>query len=202
MVVPTVHTPAPAKVASTVTTAAPEHPLPRLSPPQPGTWLLFKQVLRHAGPAYVQFAITNICNARCDFCSFAVDRLPACERRSVTWPEAREALEIMARHQVGYVLFVGGEPLVHKDLLAMTRRATELGIRAMICTNGSLWTDENMRQFADTGLAGVFMSIDTHDAAGHEANRGLAHVCRKFKTPTQPSKNWASPPPEASRPAD
>ena|SRR5262245_26241166 len=31
------------------------------------------RVLEHGGPGYLQFAITNICNAKCDFCGFAVD---------------------------------------------------------------------------------------------------------------------------------
>jgi len=34
---------------------------------------LLRGVLEHGGPGYLQFAITNICNAKCDFCGFAVD---------------------------------------------------------------------------------------------------------------------------------
>ena len=33
------------------------------------------EILSHGGPGYLQFAITNICNAKCDFCGFAVDRV-------------------------------------------------------------------------------------------------------------------------------
>ena len=51
----------------------------------------------------------------------------------------------------------------------------------MICTNGSLWTDENMRALAHDGLSSVIMSIDSHDVATHEKNRGLPEVCRKIK---------------------
>jgi MoaA/NifB/PqqE/SkfB family radical SAM enzyme len=38
-----------------------------------------------------------------------------------------------------------------------------------------------MRGLAHDGLASVIMSIDAHDAARHEANRGLPDVCRKIK---------------------
>ena len=51
----------------------------------------------------------------------------------------------------------------------------------MICTNGSLWTDRNMREFASDGLSSVIMSIDSHDVAAHEKNRGLPDVCRKIQ---------------------
>ena len=139
------------------------------------------QVLSHGGPGYLQFAITNICNAKCDFCGFAVDRFDPKKRRSVTLKEARDVIDICVKNHIGYLLFVGGEPLVHKDLCAMTRYAAERGIHPMICTNGSLWTDQNMRELASAGLSSVIMSIDAHDVAKHEKNRGLPEVCRKIQ---------------------
>ena len=45
---------------------------------------LLGEVLRHGGPGYLQFAITNICNAKCDFCNFAVDKFDPKQRHSVT----------------------------------------------------------------------------------------------------------------------
>ena len=149
--------------------------------PKKGGWQLFKEVLQHGGPGYLQFAITNVCNAKCDFCGFAVDKFDPKARRSVTWPEAKDVIDIAVRNHIGYLLFVGGEPLVHRDLRAMVRYATERGIHAMICTNGSLWTEANMRGLAADGLSSVIMSIDSHDVASHEKNRGLPDVCRKIK---------------------
>ena len=149
--------------------------------PKRSFWRLLGEVLDHGGPGFLQFAITNICNARCDFCGFAVDKFdPSC-RRSVSWEEARDVIDIAIRNHIGYMLFVGGEPLAHRDLRAMVRYAAERGIRPMICTNGSLWTEQNMRGFADDGLSSVIMSIDSHDVARHDQNRGLPDLCRKIK---------------------
>jgi MoaA/NifB/PqqE/SkfB family radical SAM enzyme len=145
------------------------------------SWTLLREVLDHGGPGYLQFAITNICNARCDFCGFAVDRFDPKRRRSVTLPQARDVIDIAVRNHIGYMLFVGGEPLVHKDLPAMVRYCAESGIHPMICTNGSLWTDANMRWYADQGLCSVIMSIDTTDPGLHEKNRGLPEVCQNIK---------------------
>lgn len=149
--------------------------------PRSGLLSLMRDVLAHGGPGYLQFAITNICNAKCDFCGFAVDRFDPRKRRSVTLQEARDVIDICVKNHIGYLLFVGGEPLVHKDLRAMTRYAAERGIHPMICTNGSLWTEQNMRELADAGLSSVIMSIDAHDVAKHEKNRGLPEVCRKIQ---------------------
>jgi len=163
---------------------APAAPPPAASPvarPRTSVLKLLGDVLDHGGPGYLQFAITNICNAKCDFCGFAVDRFDPRQRKSVTLAEARDVIDICVKNHIGYLLFVGGEPLAHKDLLAMTRYAAERGIRPMICTNGSLWTDQNMRELARDGLSSVIMSIDAHDVAKHEKNRGLPDVCRKIQ---------------------
>ena len=149
--------------------------------PKPGVFKLIGEVLRHGGPGYLQFAITNVCNAKCDFCGFAVDRFDPKQRRSVTLKEAKDVIDIAVNNHIGYLLFVGGEPLVHKEIRAMVRYAAEHGIHPMICTNGSLWTDQNMRELAGDGLSSVIMSIDSHEVGKHEKNRGLPDVCRKIK---------------------
>ena len=149
--------------------------------PKESVFKLIGEVLRHGGPGYLQFAITNICNAKCDFCGFAVDRFDPKQRRSVTLNEAKDVIDIALKNQIGYLLFVGGEPLVHKEIRAMVRYAAERGIHPMICTNGSLWTDQNMRELAGDGLSSVIMSIDSHEVGKHEKNRGLPDVCRKIK---------------------
>ena len=149
--------------------------------PQKSTFQLVREVLDHGGPGYLQFAITSICNATCDFCNFAVDRFDPKHRRSVTLKGARDVVDIAARNHIGYLLFVGGEPMVHKDLRAMVRYCAECGIHPMICTNGSLWTEQNMRDFVSDGLSSVIMSIDSHEVAKHEKNRGLPGVCRKIQ---------------------
>ena len=156
-------------------------PLPPVRKPKKGFLRLVGEVLNHGGPGYLQFAITNVCNARCDFCGFAVNKFDPQKRRSVTLAEARDVIDIAVRNHIGYLLFVGGEPLVHRDLPAMIRYAAERGIHPMVCTNGSLWTEQNMRELASAGLSSVIMSVDAHEVARHEQNRGLPDVCRKIK---------------------
>jgi MoaA/NifB/PqqE/SkfB family radical SAM enzyme len=149
--------------------------------PKKGALKLMGEVLNHGGPGYLQFAITNICNADCGFCGFARSQFDPKARKSVTLDEAKRVIDIAVKNHIGYLLFVGGEPMVHRDLRAMTRYAAERGIHPMICTNGGLWTEENMRGLASDGLTSVIMSIDAHDIAKHEKNRGLPDVCKKIK---------------------
>ncbi len=168
-------------LAAAPASAPAAHFSPPVRPAKKSAWQLFREVLDHGGPGYLQFAITNICNADCGFCGFARSQFDPKARRSVTLQEARDVVDISVRNHIGYLLFVGGEPMVHRDLRAMTRYAAERGIHPMICTNGGLWTEENMRGLASDGLSSVIMSIDAHDVAKHEKNRGLPEVCRKIK---------------------
>ena len=149
--------------------------------PKTSGWQMFKDVLNHGGPGYLQFAITNICNADCDFCGFARSKFDPKARKSVTLQEAKDVVDIAKRNKIGYLLFVGGEPMAHKELRPMVRYCAEQGIHPMICTNGALWTEDNLRGLVDDGLTSVIMSIDAHDINKHETNRGLPDVCRKIK---------------------
>ncbi len=171
-----------AKTAPAVNAAVPAADLSRTAArPRKRVLKLIGEVLDHGGPGYLQFAITNICNADCGFCGFARSKFDPKARRSVTLQEARDVIDIAARNHIGYLLFVGGEPMVHRDIRAMTRYAAEHGIHPMICTNGGLWTEENLHGLASDGLTSVIMSIDAHDIARHEQNRGLPDVCRKIQ---------------------
>ncbi|MGA2751224.1 MAG: radical SAM protein [Verrucomicrobiota bacterium] len=160
-------------------------PLQPVVKPKKSFLRLAGEILEHGGPGYLQFAITNVCNAKCDFCGFAVDRFDPKQRRSVTLQEARDVIDICVQNHIGYLLFVGGEPMAHKNIRSMTRYAAERGIHPMICTNGSLWTEDNMPALAADGLSSVIMSIDSHDVARHEKNRGLPDVCRMIKRANQ-----------------
>ena len=97
--------------------------------PKKGVLKLIGEVLNHGGPGYLQFAITNICNADCGFCGFARSQFDPKARKSVTLDEAKRVIDIAVKNHIGYLLFVGGEPMVHRDLCAMTRYAAERGIQ-------------------------------------------------------------------------
>ena len=146
------------------------------------TFQLIREVLDHGGPGYLQFAITNICNAKCDFCGFAVDRFDPKQRRSVTLQEARDVMDIAASRTISATCSSSAASRwCTRTCAPWCATAPSRGIHPMICTNGSLWTEQNMRDLASDGLSSVIMSIDSHEVAKHEKNRGLPDVCRKIQ---------------------
>jgi MoaA/NifB/PqqE/SkfB family radical SAM enzyme len=148
-------------------------------------WQMAKQALQDGGPGMCQFALTSACNARCSFCNFAVDKMPIEQRQAVTLAQAQKATEILYRNGVYFLIYVGGEPLMHPDLDAMIAHATQIGMSTMIVTNGALLTIQRVEQLAAAGLQSAIISIDAANVSAHEGNRGLRGVCDRIRTANQ-----------------
>lgn len=144
-------------------------------------WQLALQSLLDGGPSTCQFAITSACNARCGFCNFSVDKMPAQLRNSVTLEQAQQAAESLYRNGVYFLIYVGGEPMLHPQLNEMIAHASSIGMAPMLVTNGSLLTRERIERLVDAGLVSVIISIDAAEVGKHEQNRGLKGVCDRIR---------------------
>jgi len=74
--------------------------------------------------------------------------------------EGRALIEDLARFGSPVILFSGGEPLLRKDLLSLARMAVDLGMRAVISTNGTLITKKKAQDLKQIGLSYVGVSLD------------------------------------------
>jgi sulfatase maturation enzyme AslB (radical SAM superfamily) len=144
-------------------------------------WKMVRDAVWTGGPGTCHFAITSACNARCGFCSFARDQLPAASRHSVTLAEAKLASDILKRNGVRFLHFTGGEPLVHRDFMAMVSHAAQIGMIPTLVTNGALLTPKRVDALADAGLATVYISIDAASSTVHDSNRGLTGLSARIR---------------------
>ncbi len=142
---------------------------------------ILKSVVRDGGPSTCQFAITNVCNAACDFCNFSRDKLPKDHTRSVSLEDGLRCLEILRRQDVGFMVFTGGEPTVHRNWVELLKHSDQLGMVNLMVTNGSTLSARTVEKFSDAKLSGVIISIDSQDLTAHEKNRGLPGVATKIK---------------------
>jgi 12,18-didecarboxysiroheme deacetylase len=101
---------------------------------------------------------TRRCNLRCRHCySRSADRHYDAE---LTTAEGFALLEDLAQFGAPVVLFSGGEPLTRPDLLDLAARAVQLGLRAVISTNGTLIDEKKAAQLKEVGLSYVGVSLD------------------------------------------
>jgi MoaA/NifB/PqqE/SkfB family radical SAM enzyme len=126
-------------------------------------------------------SITNVCNARCDFCNYAYDKPFVTEKRTMDFSALCEAIDILYDRGVRYITFSGGEPFLHPRLNDIVAYTVKKGIRPSVITNGYLLTPAAVRQLKQSGLKTLFMSIDAATPREHEENRGLPGVCERIK---------------------
>jgi MoaA/NifB/PqqE/SkfB family radical SAM enzyme len=124
----------------------------------------------HVMPVLLCFA-TWRCNLRCAMCGVHLRRGEAEELSLEEWAPVFEAAK---RLKTRLMLLSGGEVLARgEDFTAgLIGMAAETRIATHLCTNGVLVTEETVRRLRDAGLRSVSISLDSPEAAAHNAIRG------------------------------
>lgn len=141
------------------------------------------RLIRRGGPAICNVAVTNSCNAKCDFCNFALGKVSRADLRWIAADRFGSALDILHQRDIRYISFFGGEPLLHPRLADMITMARARGMSPAVITNGWL-LPACLDRLAEAGLKTVYVSIDAPQMADHEANRGLKRVGERIRSAT------------------
>jgi MoaA/NifB/PqqE/SkfB family radical SAM enzyme len=131
-------------------------------------------------PGVCDVSVTNVCNATCDFCSFAHDKGIVRDRRWLDMAKFTEALPILHRRGIRYVNFQGGEPLLHPGIDRLVAGVCAAGMRPAVITNGWL-LPQKIGDLAAAGLGTLLVSIDSHSMDAHERNRGLRGLGERIR---------------------
>ncbi len=114
---------------------------------------------------------TNACNLKCIHC-----RASAVKDRGIeelTLEKSYNLLSDIASFSKPVIVLSGGEPLVRDDIFDIARHGTQLGLRMVLATNGTLLNDLIAKKLVDSGVQRVSISIDGSDAMTHDSFRGL-----------------------------
>jgi MoaA/NifB/PqqE/SkfB family radical SAM enzyme len=141
------------------------------------------RLIRHGGPGICNIAVTNSCNARCDFCNFANGKVAKAELRWIDADRFADSLDILHQRGIRYLNIFGGEPLLHPQLSQMIAIAISRNMAPAIITNGWL-LPAKLDELAEAGLKTIYISIDAADVAKHEANRCLPGVGERIREAT------------------
>lgn len=125
--------------------------------------LLGRRITRTKSPFQVTFSLTNRCNFRCDYC-----HIPLQHRPEMTTDEWRAAIDELADAGMGRASFMGGEPLLRKDLGELIAHVKRRGVHASINTNGWL-VPQHIDELAQLDLVCVTLDgpPEIHDAQRH-----------------------------------
>jgi MoaA/NifB/PqqE/SkfB family radical SAM enzyme len=132
-------------------------------------------------PGVCDVSVTNVCNATCDFWSFARGKDFVRDRRWIDRAGFARALPLLFRRGIRYVNSQGGEPLMHPEIDCLVGAARQAGMRSALITNG--WhLPQIIERLCAAGLHTLLVSIDSHHVGDHECNRGLPGVGERIRS--------------------
>ena len=117
----------------------------------------------------VVWNVTRRCNLKCVHCYAQATATATADELSLV--QGMALLDDLKAFGVPVVLFSGGEPMMHPDLLTLVEHAVGLGMRAVISTNGTLIDREMAEKLKRFGLSYVGISLDGVEAT-HDRFRG------------------------------
>lgn len=114
--------------------------------------------------------VTYACNYQCPVCFTDSGKRQSEELSS---EEALQTVEKIHEAGIRDVIVSGGEPFMRDDMVQILEKMANLGIGARIASNGSLLTDEVLKQLKEKTLTQSFqISLDTSDPEFYENFHG------------------------------
>lgn len=124
------------------------------------------------GPIIAGLLLTYRCNLKCLFCDYW-NRHVKEKRPELSTAEFKDVIDDFFRIGASGIGFMGGEPLLRKDLSELIRYASGKGMTTATTTNGYLLNDENLEAVMHSGLEMLTVSIDGTNAEIHDKIRGV-----------------------------
>jgi heme b synthase len=117
----------------------------------------------------VAWEVTRGCNLNCVHCRAASERGPY--PGELDTDKCFEILDQIAETGKPIVILTGGEPLLRNDIFDLARHGTQLGLRMVMATNGTLITPEITEMMKSSGIQRVSISLDGSTAKDHDQFR-------------------------------
>lgn len=130
---------------------------------------LYRNLQNRNLPNLLSLAVNDECNSACEHCSF-FDGVDNPHRKVLTLSEVTAAIGAAQELGVSILNFVGGEPLLRKDLPEIIKSVDKRLSTTILFTNG--WRlAERAEELRRAGLDSIYVSLDFANAAEHDAFR-------------------------------
>ncbi len=106
-------------------------------------------------PIWAQLNITYKCNLDCSYCS-EYDN----SKDHVPYSDLTSRIDKIKSLGALHTDLIGGEPLLHPDLIPLMKYVTGHGMTTGMTTNGFLLTEEKLGELIDAGMGRIQMSVD------------------------------------------
>ena len=118
--------------------------------------------------SHVFLAITTKCPLQCDHC-YEWDRLN--KKETLDEDKLKLIIEKLQKKGVSQIHFTGGEPLLKFDMILHLLKIAGNQTDFWLNTSGYQLTYKKAKKLKDSGLKGIFISLDHHDKKEHNQFR-------------------------------
>jgi heme b synthase len=120
-------------------------------------------------PRLIAWEVTRRCNLNCVHCRAASEKGPYLGEMDTD--KSMEILDQVSQVGKPIIILTGGEPLLRGDIFNLARHGTDLGLRMVMATNGTLLTPDITKKIKSSGIQRLSISIDGPDAEMHDRFR-------------------------------
>jgi radical SAM protein with 4Fe4S-binding SPASM domain len=126
-------------------------------------------------PMMAVLSFVYVCNAHCPNCPYNNSKIRATYKDALFMSE--EVFKKLADEFGDYHSLLrisgGGEPMTHPQAVELLCYAKQKGAKIGLITNGSLFTEENLKALIGAGVDAIEFSVDAGDAETYKRVRGL-----------------------------
>lgn len=116
-----------------------------------------------SAPLTFNWTLSYSCNFTCSHC---YSREELCDELDTA--ALKQIVDRLAEHQVPFINFGGGEPLMREDIFEVTAYARSKGLNISMNTNGWLLDRAAAERIREAGFRSVGISIDSATASLHD----------------------------------
>ncbi len=127
--------------------------------------------------------VTSRCNLRCAHCAVSdVYHRPQATVWEVSYEEGLVILERLRQAGYQHLMFLGGEPLLRRDIVDLVATARRMGFSQLVLvTNGTCLTPQLADGLLDAGLDELVVSLDGATAQINDRVRGQGSYARAME---------------------
>ena len=116
----------------------------------------------------VTWAVNHACNLKCTHCYDVVPN----RRRDLSTSDALRLIDQLAKADVTFIAFSGGEAFLRKDLFQLMEHCKQHGMSFGARSNGTRITEATASRLVELGVSVVGISFDGASVLTHDAVRG------------------------------
>lgn len=142
-------------------------------------YLFLTNICKKNIPWVAEFSVTYNCQCKCTHCSVADYLNKGIPSEELTTDQCKDILLQIKKIGVPKVDFFGGEPLIRKDILELSRFGSSIGLFVSITTNALNITKKVIKDLKLADVSYISISLDSADEGKHDYLRGVKGTYKK-----------------------